>query len=274
MVVSYDDLRVVKCACGYVFMNPYLTEEGSRMIFSGKMAEIFPWLQDFDKVLDVVDSKSNTLRAYEKALDWLEQWNKKGRILDIGCGGGHFLAIAKKRGWEGVGLDFSRENVASAVKRTGFPVYLGKADEIKTKEKAFDVIAMWDYLEHIENPKQTLEQLRKMLNPAGVVVVACPNHRSLLFWSALALKGLPVPVVGKAVKMLYPATHLSYFEPNFLAKQMEDIGYRTVNVQYDETDFNRVPLSAPVKMGVTILFAVARFFQLNNRFILFLQRND
>ena len=69
-LVAYEGLHVVRCACGYVFMNPYLTEEGSRRIFSEDVSRIFPWLKNYS--LEEHSADALILKSYRNALDFFE----------------------------------------------------------------------------------------------------------------------------------------------------------------------------------------------------------
>jgi len=107
-----------------------------------------------------------------------------GRVLDVGCGTGFLLDHLARRGWSGVGIDLSPESVALAQERLES---LGAADRLSARvgsayeppEGPFDLIALTDVLEHLEQPRACLQALRDRLAPGGLVVVSTPNRRSL-----------------------------------------------------------------------------------------------
>ncbi len=274
--LAYDDVTVMRCACGYVFMNPYLSEQGSQAFFSGDVAAEFPWLVDYEKVMDQTPENSKTFKAYGKALDLLEKKKpQKGRLLDIGCGSGHFLGLARQRGWPVEGLDFDAKSAFAAAQRCGGMIREGRLQDAGFQTGSFDVITLWDYFEHVEDPAAILTQVRRLLAPAGILVIACPNHKSLLFGAALFLSKM---TRGKffchPLRLLYPITHLSYFDPDFLSRQLPAHGFVEFARRYDETDLRRIRLNPVLKLFVAVLFAAGRFFRLTNRFNLFLEKQN
>jgi len=107
-----------------------------------------------------------------------------GRALDVGCGTGFLLERLAERGWSGVGVDLSPESVAHASRRLEA---IGAADRLSARvgsayeppDGPFDLIALTDVLEHLEDPRACLRALRARLAPDGLVVVSTPNRRSL-----------------------------------------------------------------------------------------------
>jgi SAM-dependent methyltransferase len=118
-------------------------------------------------------------------LETMDRFAPPGRrVLDVGCGTGFLLERLAGRGWSGVGIDLSPESVAIArerLRRLGgedrLSVAVGSAYE--PPEGPFDVIALTDVLEHLEEPRRCLAALRERLAPGGLVVVGTPNRRSL-----------------------------------------------------------------------------------------------
>jgi 2-polyprenyl-6-hydroxyphenyl methylase/3-demethylubiquinone-9 3-methyltransferase len=107
-----------------------------------------------------------------------------GTVLDVGCGTGYLLERLAERAFRGVGIDLSPESVAIAEERLAargagerLSVQVGSAYD--PPEGKFDVIALTDVLEHLEQPRAALRALRDRLAPGGLVVVSAPNRRSL-----------------------------------------------------------------------------------------------
>lgn len=99
----------------------------------------------------------------------------KGRILDIGCGTGAFLEVMKDAGWSVKGLepDDSARKIAEA---RGVPV--SPSDELFSISEQFDAITMWHVMEHVHDLHPYVEQIRSILQPGGVILVAVPNYTS------------------------------------------------------------------------------------------------
>jgi 2-polyprenyl-3-methyl-5-hydroxy-6-metoxy-1,4-benzoquinol methylase len=103
----------------------------------------------------------------------------KGRILDVGCGHGHFLHFAKKSGWDAVGLDFPSEALEYARSHYDLSTLEGNAvrvvSERQDQQRSYDVVTAWHCLEHASDPFAMLLALGAFLRPEGILLVAVPN---------------------------------------------------------------------------------------------------
>ena len=100
-----------------------------------------------------------------------------GKLLDYGCGTGHFLAAAKAAGWQVAGLEPNARARAEASQRVGQPI--GEKLLADFEPGSLDVITLWHVLEHIHHLNETLAQLTALLKPTGVLLIAVPNVESL-----------------------------------------------------------------------------------------------
>jgi SAM-dependent methyltransferase len=105
---------------------------------------------------------------------------ESGRLLDVGCGDGDFMAGMQQRGWQVSGLDTSPVAVELA-RGKGLDVFLGLLSNADYSEASFDLITMWDVLEHLHDPAAYLLQIGRLLRPGGRFVVTLPNPHSLDF---------------------------------------------------------------------------------------------
>ncbi len=104
----------------------------------------------------------------------------KKKILDVGCGEGRFLSILKEFGssdWELVGIDFDEKAVARCRER-GFRAEAKRIEDFQSEEK-FDVVIMFQLIEHVEDPAAVCRQVRRILNPRGIFIVETPNPAGL-----------------------------------------------------------------------------------------------
>ena len=101
-----------------------------------------------------------------------------GRLLDVGCGDTGFLDNARAAGWEAVGIDPDPEVVINAHQR-GFMVNQGNLNTLNEKSNYFDVITMSHVIEHVHEPRTTLQQVYRLLKPGGMVWIETPNIQSL-----------------------------------------------------------------------------------------------
>jgi SAM-dependent methyltransferase len=96
-----------------------------------------------------------------------------GRLLDVGCGTGDFLLLARERGWQPTGIDLSERAVARA-RQYGLDA---RTDWAGLPSDAFDVVTLWNVVEFLERPLQTLRDVRRVLVPHGIAFVRTPNER-------------------------------------------------------------------------------------------------
>ncbi|MGJ7029857.1 class I SAM-dependent methyltransferase [Niabella hirudinis] len=102
---------------------------------------------------------------------------RAGRLLDLGCGTGTFLNTMKNRGWEVAGLEPDAD--ARAMAKTLYNLDVAPSHEIyQVAGEQFDAITLWHVLEHVHELHAYMEQLKRMLKPDGVLLIAVPNYTS------------------------------------------------------------------------------------------------
>jgi 2-polyprenyl-3-methyl-5-hydroxy-6-metoxy-1,4-benzoquinol methylase len=173
--------RMVRCKhCGLIRQNPRLKWDSLKKYYPDDYTayepiihtETSPW-----KRLDRRYGMWKRLRA-------IERLSPGGRLLDVGCGTGIFLAEAQRTGkWELFGLDPS-EKVASYVREhLNIPILQARFEEIGFPPKSFDVITMWNVLEHFNHPITELKRAHELLVDGGWLIFSIPNLES---WEAKA----------------------------------------------------------------------------------------
>lgn len=171
------------------------------------------WVQD--------QHKHPAFVQWQQLVGPLQMEGKHGRLLDIGCGTGGFLRFAKKQGFETYGFDASNAQAEYAGKelpnvRCAISVndYLSQLDH---PDLRFDVITLWDVLEHIREPREFLGQLKSVLSEDGVFFCSVPNGGAL--WWKLPVRRL----FGKGSELI-PWEHVFYYSPSSLRRCLEDVG--------------------------------------------------
>jgi SAM-dependent methyltransferase len=96
-----------------------------------------------------------------------------GRVLDVGCGTGDFLLLARERGWRPTGIDLS-ERAAAAARARGFDA---RTEWAGLPSSEFDAVTMWNVVEFVHRPLEMLRDVYRVLRPGGLVFVRTPNER-------------------------------------------------------------------------------------------------
>lgn len=174
--VSHESFAIVQCAgCGFQFTNPRPTASEI-----GKYYESDAYVSHNSTAGGLVNqayklARVFTMRRKVKLLNKLAP--RRGKLLDYGCGTGHFLSAAKSAGWQVSGFEPNARARAEASTRLEQPV--GEEVLEALPAGSFDAITLWHVLEHVHTLNETLAQLVSLLKPDGVLLIAVPNVESL-----------------------------------------------------------------------------------------------
>ncbi|MGI4833719.1 MAG: class I SAM-dependent methyltransferase [Janthinobacterium lividum] len=175
--VSQETFVLDECQrCGFLFTNP---RPDAASI--GRYYESAAYVSHNARAGGLVNQVYRVARfftvRYKTRLITRLNGGQPGRLLDYGCGTGHFLAQARRAGWAVTGLEPNPQARADAAARVGQPI--GEPAELAELPPAsFDVITLWHVLEHVHALDDTLTQLLAALRPGGQLLVAVPNAAS------------------------------------------------------------------------------------------------
>ena len=96
--------------------------------------------------------------------------NGPGRLLDVGSSVGLFVRAARNGGWDVEGVEVSPDTAAVARELAGVPIH----PSLESVQGVFDVVTLWDVLEHVPDPRGTLERITA-LAPEGRLAIQTPN---------------------------------------------------------------------------------------------------
>ena len=206
---GYD---VVRCAgCGLVYVWPQPTREELAAIYSagGYHAEV---------------DEAERRRHFARRLRQVEELApRRGCVLDVGCSKGYFLEAARDEGWEAVGVDLNRKAVDEARAR-GLEVHCGDLSDFDPSGRLFDVVTLFDLIEHTTDPQATLRACRGLLRPGGLLVVSTPNIDGLV---PRVTYGLFARTLG-AWEHPTPPGHLVQFSRRTLQQMLAQTDFRIV----------------------------------------------
>lgn len=167
--IEVPSWTISKCArCSLQFAHPRPTKDDI-IDFYASQEEPNDW-----ELEHYLNSQPDRLTGFSKLAEAISALpGKPRRLLEVGCAGGWFLDAARARGWEVQGVEASPKFQKFATTELGLPVVLGTLDDLKKDLRgSFDVIAMFDVLEHLQDPVADLQKMREYLAPNGHIVIA------------------------------------------------------------------------------------------------------
>lgn len=146
----------------------------------------------------------------------LPRHGRQGRLLDVGCGNGSFIARAREAGWVTMGLDFDPAAV-DAARQSGLDVREGGIELLANESEVFDAITLSHIIEHVYEPSKLLSDCYRLLRPGGYFWIETPNIRSFGH-----------TIFGRNWRGLEPPRHLTLLNIKVLRKMLEDAGFKHI----------------------------------------------
>jgi ubiquinone/menaquinone biosynthesis C-methylase UbiE len=161
--------RYVKCKnCHLIYVNPI--EKASKI--NG----------DYSKMgnTDAPIIRGSRLRAAKSQLGLIKKYKSGTTLLDIGCGEGFFLFNASKAGYTTKGIEISQDAAEYAGREFGLDVEAKPFEELQFPDNYFDVVTLWQVLEHVPYPLIVLKEVHRILKPEGLLATSTPDIESIL----------------------------------------------------------------------------------------------
>ena len=214
LLFDKDSLSVVICKrCRLRYVNPRV----NRQTLEAAYTETY---YPPDKVERIRKDSMEWLQMNERLTELEQQHRSRGRLLDVGCGIGTFLHLAREHGWEPYGIDPSKSGSAFAQEKYKLDVRCADIFQADFPSAYFDAIVLYHVLEHISELNPFLSELRRVLKPeTGTLVIEVPNGESLQ--SRLQKADWPY---------VHPHDHLYYFSAYSLPKLLRKHGFDTVTL--------------------------------------------
>lgn len=246
-------------SCGTVFLSPERQESAAESLYS---QDYFTEREGYffhDGVVDASGQESPHIADFRAGLALIEAHAPpSGSLLDIGCATGSFLSLALAKGWKCHGVEVSAFAAARARERTGCEIFCGKLEDAPFGAGVFDVVTMWDLLEHLPDPLQGLEKARALLRPSGLLLVNTPNENSLLRQVARFLYRGSGGRITAPVNRLYHCYHLYYFAEETLKALLRRAGFELVEVNTKPIPMSRGRISAATRIAMRVLSVAER----------------
>lgn len=201
----YDQL--VKCKkCGLKYLSPRLKENIILEAYSSGTDEIF---------ISQVKARE---KAFEKKIKIIEKfYPNKGKLIDVGTAGGSFPAVAKKRGWDVYACEPNHWLAEWGSKYYGINIHAGTIFTMGLKDSSFDVVTLFDVLEHTPDPKKVLLECNRILKPDGLIIISYPDI------------GSSIARIMRRKWVFLLSVHLYYFTSDTIKKMLEITGFELIN---------------------------------------------
>jgi len=181
---------------------------------------------------DYFNPRQNVLALFlsrlirQRKVHKLSKLKKGGRIVDVGCGTGDFLAAFGHASWETWGVDISEYACRIAAQRSVDKVFVGELEDHKFPTSYFDIITMNHSFEHMPNPKRVLVEVHRILKEDGLVFISLPNIESLQF-----------KICGPYWLELDIPRHIYHYSTRTIAMILQRYGFTIQNISFPILEF-------------------------------------
>ena len=213
---------IVRCkSCKVAFTHPFLTKKEYED-FHNSHQVVFNGAGDEETVQDYLDNKELYWErlGFNKRLLFFRSIHPAAKnILDIGCGAGFMLDFLSNNDYKVAGIELSPWGHQIATKKLGLDVKNSRIEDLDPPRTKFDIITMYDVIEHTTQPSETLRSIRKWLAKDGKIVMNLPNLDSFISRAA-----------GKHWNKLTPPDHTFHFNKPSITYLLNRSGFKVLNV--------------------------------------------
>lgn len=220
--------KIIRCrGCTFMWLTPVPTIQELHEVygaayfknqdfFAGENETVFGYA---DYLAERFDRQSNYITISQKIAATFKRFQPgQSRLLDIGCGFGFFLDVAQDEGFDVQGIEFNDQVVNQARKKYSFPIRAG--DVMDIRDESFDVITMFDVIEHLPDPIRAVQKCRELLAPEGLFVITTMDSDSFVS----RLFGARLEDFRRVRE------HLTFFTRRSIRKLLTDQGFEVLNI--------------------------------------------
>jgi 2-polyprenyl-3-methyl-5-hydroxy-6-metoxy-1,4-benzoquinol methylase len=196
--------------CGLIFQHPLPTR-----------SSMVEWADDAyasGAYRDYVEARPMKIRHFQDRLADLGARIKPGRLLDVGCSCGYFMEVAKSRGFDVQGVEFTPGAIAAASADMRPRIFQGVL-ETMPENGLFDVVSAFDLIEHVPDPRGFLRRCGGLLGAGGTLVISTPDTGHVLRF-----------LMQSRWPMLQPMQHLFLFSRQAIERALAAEGFHDIHV--------------------------------------------
>lgn len=225
---THDGWPIARCpGCSLVYVDAAVDREALEAIYG----------RDYyqgDVFADYLGEREIRVESARGRVAQIARVAPGGTLLDVGCAAGFFLHAAAER-YEVTGVEVSAFASAYAREEFGQRVFTGEIFDAPLADAEFDVVTMWDVIEHLADPAAVMAEVARVTRPGGLVVLTTGDVRG-----PLAARGL------ERWNLMTPPAHLSFFSPGTLERLLNAAGFELERLLADGIVSPRPRLSGPL----------------------------
>jgi SAM-dependent methyltransferase len=173
-----------------------------------------------DGYADYLGAEPVLRREFARSVDFIRGYRPNGRLLELGCAYGFFLREAGRH-FDVTGIEIAAD-AAEHCRRAGLNVLQGVADEASLRQIGHvDVIVLFDVIEHLPEPRETLALCQRYLNPGGIIVITTGDFGSMV-----------AKLAGVKWRLMTPPQHLWFFTPESMRRLSASLGLSMAHVDH------------------------------------------
>lgn len=219
--------RVLTCSdCGLVYVSPRLVGAALEQVYDeGYWKSSDPKARGY---ADYARESALYLKTFRHRMRYVRRWLRPGaRILDVGCAAGYFLRVVQGEGHDVWGVELSPAIAKEAIAALGPDrVHVGTLDHaveaMDFRPGSFDLVTLWDVIEHVPDMQAVLRRIRELLAPGGHLLLETQNVASR--WARL---------LGRRWHHYKHQEHLYHFTPATIRRALQDCGFAVVELTAD-----------------------------------------
>jgi 2-polyprenyl-3-methyl-5-hydroxy-6-metoxy-1,4-benzoquinol methylase len=217
LVVRPDGEPVHECArCGFAFLARRPKAGGLAEVYNKGYFEASDTYEHYFEYAEAVSDLDYCPRV-RRMEPVIADWRGK-RVLEIGCAAGATLVVLRRRGAEVTGIEISEAACRVGLEKFGLEILNQPAEDAVFEPNSFDVVLLFDVLEHLVDPGAALERATQALAPGGYLALSVPNFdrfdKERLAWPGIQSY----------------REHLNYFRERALTAWLEARGFRVVDM--------------------------------------------
>lgn len=209
----YADLKIKKCECGHCYYDNDLNIEEIKHIYS---KEYFSGQEYSNYKADKVVIERN----FKKKISKLFKYRKDGKLLEIGSAFGFFLELADQF-YNVTGYEISAYAADYACKALNLNVKNSDFLTDNIEQSSFDMVCMYDTIEHLKYPNLYLNKVYDILKDDGYLIISTGDINSIL-----------AKIMGKYWRLIHPPSHIHYFSKYSLIQLLNNYNFKVIDIEY------------------------------------------